>query len=159
MPLAQTFVLPLSMDRLSRERRSWLMSRVRGKDTVPEYAVRRLLHRLGYRYRLHVAALPGKPDLVFPARKKVVFVHGCFWHGHECRLGRRPRSNVDFWVAKAQANRTRDALDVERLHGLGWQVFIVWQCQTRDADRLTAALVQFLGAANKADRHSKIDRV
>jgi len=159
MPLAEIFAPPLSMDRLSRERRSWLMSRVRGKDTVPEYAVRRLLHRLGYRYRLHVATLPGKPDLVFTARRKVVFVHGCFWHGHECRLGRRPRSNVDYWSAKALANRTRDALQVQRLHDLGWQVFVVWQCETRDTDRLTDSLVQFLGATEKSDRQSKIDCV
>src|SRR5882672_2480634 len=107
------------MDRLLPERRSWLMSRVKGRDTAPERLVRHMLHAQGYRYRLHRKDLPGKPDIVFLGRKKVIFVHGCFWHGHGCRIGRLPKSNEAFWTAKIDANRTRDLRNIERLRGLG----------------------------------------
>lgn len=137
------------MDRLTRERRSWLMSRVRGKDTKPEMAVRRLLHGLGYRYRLHRKDLPGKPDLVFPSRRKAVFVHGCFWHGHDCKYGKLPVSNVDYWRDKIERNKTRDANALHALGSLGWGAFVVWQCDIRDLERLEKALVDFL----EDDRH------
>src|SRR4051812_35529954 len=97
------------MDRLTRGRRSALMSRVRGKDTVPEKTLRRILHKAGYRYQLHVSSLPGTPDIVFPRRKKAIFVHGCFWHSHaNCRLGRLPKSRLWYWKPKFQANVSRD---------------------------------------------------
>lgn len=121
------------MDRLTPQRRSRLMSRIRGKDTAPEMAVRSILHRLGYRYRLHVKDLPGKPDLVFPALRKAVFVHGCYWHGHSCRLGRaQSKSNVDFWAGKLAANTSRDARNVALLRERGWEVEIVWQCELKE---------------------------
>ena len=133
------------MDRLSKERRSWLMSRVGGKNTAPEMTVRKLLHGLGYRYRLHVKGLAGRPDLVFPSRRKILFVHGCFWHGHSCRLGRRPQSNVDFWQRKAKGNAERDARTVAQLTSEGWDVLVVWQCEIKDLEGLERRLVRFLG--------------
>lgn len=133
------------MDRLSKERRSWLMGRVGGKDTAPEMKVRHLLHGLGYRYRLHVKGMAGRPDLVFPSRHKVIFVHGCFWHGHTCRLGRRPKSNVEFWESKAKGNISRDAKNVAQLTREGWDVLVIWQCEVTAADLLERRLVSFLG--------------
>jgi DNA mismatch endonuclease (patch repair protein) len=108
-----------------------MMSGIRGRDTKPELAVRRYLHANGLRYRLHVRDLPGKPDIVLPRHRAVVFVHGCFWHRHEgCRYAYRPKSNVEFWQAKLDANTARDGQDQERLRALGWRVFVVWECQT-----------------------------
>jgi DNA mismatch endonuclease, patch repair protein len=122
------------------------MSRIRSQDTQPELRVRRLLHRLGYRYRLHGKALAGRPDLVFSARKKVVFVHGCFWHGHTCKLGDRlPKSNVEFWRSKLAKNRERDALVSQRLCEQGWSALTVWECSIRDLDALELELTTFLG--------------
>ena len=106
--------------------------------------VRRILHRLGYRYALHRRALPGRPDLVFAARRKVVFVHGCFWHGHVCRKGRLPTSRVDYWSEKIHKNKARDARNVNDLQADGWDVCIVWECETSDRDSLTRRLVHFL---------------
>lgn len=121
------------MDRLTPERRSRLMSRIRGKDTAPEMAVRSTLHRLGYRYRLHVKDLPGKPDIVFPALRKALFVHGCYWHGHSCRLGlAQSKSNVEFWSGKLASNTSRDARNVALLRERGWEVEIVWQCELKE---------------------------
>lgn len=121
------------MDRLDTDRRSALMARVRSKDTKPEIAVRRALHALGFRFRLHVKDLPGSPDLVFPARGKVIFVHGCFWHGHSCRNGRaQPKSNVAFWRAKLQMNIARDAKVKRKLRAAGWSVATVWECAIRN---------------------------
>ncbi len=134
-------------DRFSTAERSRIMRAVRGKDTKPEWVVRRLVHRLGYRYRLHVTDLPGKPDLVFPARRKVVFVHGCFWHQHHCKRGNRtPASNVEYWRAKLQRNRQRDAAHRRALRRAGWSVMVIWECQTRAAglERLSRRLVRFL---------------
>lgn len=122
-----------------------IMQAVRGKDTGPEYAVRRLLHRLGYRYRLHARALPGRPDLVFPGRRKAVFVHGCFWHSHGCAIGRPPKSRLDYWLPKLNRNRERDAANRAQLEALGWSVLTVWQCETRKTDALEAGLLAFLG--------------
>lgn len=123
------------------------MSRIRGRDTGPELAIRRRLHALGYRYRLHGRALPGKPDLVFRSRRAVIFVHGCFWHRHPdpaCRLARLPKSRLDFWRAKLETNRERDLRHVEALEGAGWKVFTVWECQLAEMDGLLNRLVAFL---------------
>jgi DNA mismatch endonuclease (patch repair protein) len=119
------------------------MSRIRGKNTKPEMAVRRLLHALGFRYRLHRADLPGTPDLVFSGRRKVVFVHGCFWHGHEC-TGRVPKSNADYWMAKISRNKARDGRSRDELAALGWSVLTVWECELKDADGLAGRLRSFL---------------
>lgn len=116
-------------DTLTAEQRSERMRHVRQKDTGLEVSVRRELHHLGLRYRLGGYGLPGRPDLVFPKHKAVVFVHGCFWHAHDCRLGRRPASNAEFWERKAVANRERDARKEAELRLIGWRVFVVWQCE------------------------------
>ncbi|MBB3835209.1 DNA mismatch endonuclease (patch repair protein) [Xanthomonas arboricola] len=138
------------MDRLTPERRSWLMSRVKSKDTKPELLVRRLVFRMGYRYRLHGKSLPGKPDLVFPSRHKVIFVHGCFWHGHEgCRLSRTPKTNADFWLAKLVANRERDARIITELDALGWTSLTVWQCELRDPEAISVKIHEYLESENK----------
>jgi DNA mismatch endonuclease (patch repair protein) len=122
------------------------MARIRSKNTKPELIVRRLAHALGYRFRLHRRDLPGKPDLVFPRRRCVIFVHGCFWHGHGCRLSSRPKTNSDFWADKIAGNRARDARHVEELRKQGWQVEVIWECETRlkDLAPLEAKLHGFL---------------
>lgn len=125
-------------------RRSTIMASVKAKGTKPEMIVRRSLHRLGFRYRLHGSDLPGSPDIVFPSRRKVIFVHGCFWHGHECRWGRLPKSNVDFWRAKIDANRARDNRNVTDLQRLGWDTHTVWQCELREQARAIDAIVEYL---------------
>src|SRR5436305_11503165 len=134
------------MDILSPDQRSARMALIRGADTKPEFAVRRLLHGLGYRYRLRAKDLPGKPDLVFRSRRKVVFVHGCFWHGHEkCRMGRPPKSNLDFWLPKIESNQERDKRVIRKLDDLGYDSTIVWQCELTDTNVLKKRLVRFLG--------------
>ena len=134
-----------SMDTVTRERRSEIMSRVRGRGTRPEMAVRRLVHGLGYRYRLHGKRLPGRPDLVFAARRKVIFVHGCFWHRHPgCCLARTPKSRVDFWRAKLDGNRKRDLLAQRELGELGWLSLVVWECELNDLDSVAARVTGFL---------------
>jgi len=123
------------------------MSRVRGKDTGPEIKIRKLLYRLGYRYRLRQKDLPGKPDIVFGKRKKVVFVHGCFWHRHddsECRLARLPKSRLEFWENKLTANAVRDKRNQEQLRELGWKFLIVWECEIRQSEQLENKLIDFL---------------
>lgn len=122
------------------------MARIGGKDTAPEMSVRRLLHSLGYRYRLYRRDLPGTPDIVFPARRKVIFVHGCFWHAHGCRIGRPPKSRPEFWGPKLSRNRTRDLESAARLRQSEWDVLTVWQCQTKNIEELTHKLLSFLGA-------------
>lgn len=122
------------MDTRSPEQRRRIMQAVRSKDTGPEMLVRRALHSAGLRYRLHRRDLPGRPDLTFPSRKVVVFVHGCFWHGHNCSKGRLPKSRTDFWAAKIDRNRERDASNVRRLRKLGWRTITVWQCDLRSAE-------------------------
>ncbi|MGE4441037.1 MAG: very short patch repair endonuclease [Desulfomicrobium sp.] len=132
-------------DTLSPAERSELMSRIRSKDSGPEMRLRRLIYRLGYRYRLHVKDLPGTPDLVFPSRRAVIFMHGCFWHHHEgCKLARLPKSKLDFWKKKLESNKNRDASQQLRLHELGWRVLVVWECELDDADRLTMTIRHFL---------------
>lgn len=132
------------VDNRSPESRSALMSRIGGKDTAPELIVRRFLHGLGYRFRLHRRDLPGTPDIVFPARRKVIFVNGCFWHAHGCRIGRPPKSRPGFWLPKLERNRKKDARNKHQLRALGWRTLTVWQCQTRSPDRFEKRLVSFL---------------
>ncbi|MGK2910232.1 MAG: very short patch repair endonuclease [Sphingobium sp.] len=133
------------MDPLSPAERSALMAKIRGKNTSPEMAVRRALFALGYRYRLHSAKLPGKPDLVFPARRKAVFVHGCFWHGHVCLNGKLPRTRRSFWRAKILGNQLRDRRTRRRLARLGWRTAVVWECRLKkNAVGETERLVRFL---------------
>ncbi len=118
------------------------MRRVKGRDTTPELKVRRALTRLGARYRLHRADLPGKPDIVMPGRRLAIFVHGCFWHGHDCARGARtPQQNRDYWVAKIARNVARDAANAQALATLGWRVEVVWECELRDAAAVAAALL------------------
>ncbi|MGZ9242766.1 MAG: very short patch repair endonuclease [Candidatus Binatia bacterium] len=132
------------VDTVTPARRSEIMSRVRQKDTRPELFVRRLLHAAGFRYRLHYPGLPGTPDLVFPARKKVLFIHGCFWHMHNgCSMARIPKSRVEFWTTKLNANRTRDRINILKLREDGWDVLVVWECELKDID-LLAKLTMFL---------------
>ena len=124
-------------DILSPEARSALMSRIRAKDTRPEVYVRRLVHSMGYRYRLHRRDLPGTPDMVFPSRHKIIFMHGCFWHLHDdpkCKLARMPNSNQAFWKPKLERNRERDKANRAKLEALGWEVLIIWECQVRNKD-------------------------
>jgi DNA mismatch endonuclease, patch repair protein len=131
------------------------MSRVRQRDTAPELVVRRLLHHRGWRYRLHDRSLPGSPDLVFRRLSKVIFVHGCFWHGHDCRAGRLPSSRSDYWTPKIEANRARDVRALDKLRALGWNSLVVWQCETKDCEALLHKVESFLhpaafGAARRA---------
>lgn len=126
--------------------RSENMRRIKSTDTQPEMAVRRLLHRAGFRYRLHRRDLAGKPDLVLPKYRAALFVHGCFWHGHDCKDGRRPRSNLEYWNAKLDRNRLRDARSHELLQSLGWKPVVVWACQTRKTDTLQQLLLEQLRA-------------
>jgi DNA mismatch endonuclease (patch repair protein) len=120
------------------------MAAVGTAHTGPEWIVRRLLHANGYRYRLHAKALPGKPDIVFPSRRKAIFVHGCFWHGHGCSKGRQPKSRLEYWGPKLEANKARDDRDVEELRARGWAVMTVWQCETKEPAPLLRRLTDFL---------------
>src|ERR1044071_7690724 len=133
------------MDKLSKQRRSEIMSRIRDKNTVPELKVRSLIHRLGYRFRLHSKSLPGKPDLVFPGRKKIIFVHGCFWHSHaDCPKGKPPKSKLDYWMDKLATNRKRDEQHLQELRAQGWQALVIWQCQIKNTEVLTNTIITFL---------------
>jgi DNA mismatch endonuclease (patch repair protein) len=133
------------MDNLTVAQRRFTMSRVRGSGTGPEMTVRKALHRLGYRYVLHDKRLPGVPDLVFPSREKIIFVHGCFWHQHEnCRYGNPPSTRVDFWLPKLAANRARDKSNLAKLRRLGWKVMVVWECELKTLPKTIARMVKFL---------------
>jgi DNA mismatch endonuclease (patch repair protein) len=136
------------MDTLTAAERSERMSRVRSKDTKPEMLVRTLVHRMGFRYRLHDPALPGKPDMVFPSRGKIIFVHGCFWHRHgeRCEYTRWPKSKLSFWRPKLEQNRRRDEIVGRKLRRLGWRVLTVWECQLRSRELLAAKVRAFLEA-------------
>jgi len=126
--------------------RSRIMRAIKSRDTKPEMAVRRTAHAMGFRYRLHRADLPGSPDLVFPSRRAVVFVHGCFWHGHGCKRGSRtPKTNKNYWTAKIARNRQRDRDAVANLRSQGWRVLVLWECQLSDTNALEAAVARFLG--------------
>ena len=129
------------MDRVDRKTRSRIMASIRSKNTKPEMIVRRLAHRLGYRFRIHRRDLPGTPDLVFPRYQTVVQVNGCFWHGHErCHLAVSPRSNARFWNDKIEANRARDLRTTTALNALGWTVLTIWECEIADEAFLTSKL-------------------
>jgi DNA mismatch endonuclease (patch repair protein) len=133
------------LDPLTKKERSERMSRVKNKDTEPEMAVRRLIYGMGYRYRLHVSSLPGKPDLVFKGRRKVIFVHGCFWHLHdECKSYNLPKSRTDFWMPKLKRNRERDEENIAALEDAGWEVLVIWECQINDLEDVSARVRQFL---------------
>ena len=133
------------MDTVTPPIRSRLMANIRSKDTRPERAVRSILHALGYRFRLHRTDLPGKPDIVLPRHKKVVLVHGCFWHQHPgCALASHPSSNVEYWSPKLAGNVERDKQNLEKLVQLGWNVLIVWECQTRKRPHLDRILLDFM---------------
>jgi DNA mismatch endonuclease (patch repair protein) len=123
------------MDVHSKETRSYNMSRIRSKDTKPELLVRRFLHSRGFRFRLHVKDLPGKPDIVLPKYKTVIFVNGCFWHGHECKRGLRPKSNLAFWDNKMLYNKNRDIENTDRLLKAGWNVVTLWECELKKKTR------------------------
>ena len=134
-------------DTVPPTRRSEIMSGIRSKGMKPEMTVRRLLHSMGYRYRLHRRELPGKPDLVFPARRKIIFVHGCFWHQHVdpgCRIVRRPKSNREYWLPKLARNVARDAENQARLEELGWGVLVIWECEVRAGSCFLARATEFL---------------
>ena len=131
-------------DTRTPEQRRLIMQSVKTKGTGPEWAVRRALFAEGYRYRLHRRDLPGSPDIVFPSQKKALFVHGCFWHGHGCSKGKPSKSHTEYWGPKLEANRARDARNLQQLRSLGWDVLVVWQCDLTDMDRLLTQLVRFV---------------
>ena len=137
-------------DKLSPAERSKLMARVRNKNTAPEMRVRRALHRAGLRFRLHRRDLPGKPDVVLPKHRTAVFVHGCFWHGHNCSRGKRPSSNTAFWTAKIEGNLARDRTAVECLSAAGWRVETIWACDLEDQ---TEALIASLSPTLRNPSH------
>jgi DNA mismatch endonuclease, patch repair protein len=143
------------MDILKPDQRSALMSRIKGKNTKPELIVRRAAHALRYRFRLHRRDLPGSPDLVFPRLRKVIFVHGCFWHRHkECKYSYTPKSNVEFWENKFSKNIERDREALKNLRKLGWSVLVIWECETNDVPALTRRLSSFLRRSNaKSNQH------
>ena len=135
------------MDTLTELERSERMSRVRSRNTKPEWAVRRMTHRLGYRYRLHAPDVLGSPDLVFRSRRKAMFVHGCFWHRHDdpaCKLARMPKSRLDFWAPKLESNRRRDERVASELDAMGWRSLFVWECELRQVEQLENKIVDFL---------------
>lgn len=137
------------MDRLTKKRRSWNMSRIRSRDTKPELIVRSLLHRMGYRFRLHRKDLPGKPDIVLPKYRTVVFVHGCFWHRHKgCKYAYTPKSRIDFWQEKFHENIERDKKRQIELKRLGWKIIVIWECEIHDGQKLRGEL-----AASFTDNH------
>jgi DNA mismatch endonuclease, patch repair protein len=135
-------------DRVTQEQRSENMRRIRSVDTKPELIVRRLSHALGYRHRLHGKKLPGKPDLVYPGQRKVIFVHGCYWHQHanpNCKIAHRPKSNLNYWSPKLERNVARDAKNQAKLREIGWDYLIIWECQVKDTEDLADRIAAFLG--------------
>lgn len=134
------------------------MSRIKGKNTKPEVLVRCMVHRMGYRFRLHRGDLPGKPDLVLPRHKKIIFMHGCFWHMHSCKKGRStPATNVEFWEKKRTGNRERDRRNIRELKKMGWEVLVVWECWTKRPEYLREKIEGFL-KADQSDRADASDR-
>lgn len=143
--------IPISLDKsydpLSPDERSERMGRVRQANTKPEMIVRRIVHGLGYRYGLHSRALPGCPDLVFRSRKKVILVHGCFWHQHDnCRQYRMPKSRLEFWLPKLEGNKRRDLENQRKLRDLGWKILVIWECQVKNETALIRRVRKFLGS-------------
>lgn len=143
------------MDTLTQEARAALMRRVRRSNTAPELKLRKALHREGLRYRIGDKRLPGSPDLVFPRFRAVVFVHGCFWHGHDCQQGEAPSTRREFWIPKIQGNRQRDERKRAQLTALGWRVFIVWECEFKKLKG--TALAEFASKLEDAIRHAAND--
>ena len=144
------------VDSLTQAERSERMSRVRHRDTIPEMVVRRLVHGLGYRYRLHGKNLPGRPDLVFSRLRKAIFVHGCFWHRHpdpSCKLARMPKSRLDFWRPKLDGNRERDLRNQSELEATGWRCLVVWECEMRHTEQLQNKLLAFLTEGSRNEGH------
>lgn len=138
---------------MSREQRSAHMAKIRSKNTKPEIKLRSILHRLGYRFRLHDGTLPGRPDLVFTRRRKVIFVHGCFWHGHSCKVGARlPKTNTEFWDLKRKNNQDRDARQTRELMALGWDVLVVWECELTQVPPDIRDILAFLGTSKLPPR-------
>lgn len=133
------------VDKLTPERRAQNMRAIGQKNTKPEMIVRRILHRMGYRYRLHGYDLPGRPDIVFSRRKKIIQVFGCYWHGHECKVGKLPKSKLEYWGPKIQGNKARDQRNRLSLEQLGWSVLEIWECDTRGSHDLNKTLRSFLG--------------
>lgn len=131
-------------DIFSIKKRSWIMARIHSQDTRPELLVRSVVHRMGFRFRLGGAGLPGRPDLVFPRLKKAVFVHGCFWHCHRCRRASIPTSNTEFWKKKLLGNARRDQQNYLKLKALGWSYLVIWQCELRKEDKLLLKLKNYL---------------
>jgi DNA mismatch endonuclease (patch repair protein) len=138
------------VDTRTPEQRRRIMQSVAQRNTGPEVRVRRALHRLGYRFRLHGKSLPGRPDIVFPSRRKVVFIHGCFWHGHNCSKGRLPKSRPEYWIPKIEANKARDERSVNELRKAGWESHVVWQCEIAKIDEAVGAITRFLGPPGSA---------
>lgn len=129
--------------------RSEIMRRVHSTDTTPEIIVRKLTHSLGFRYRLHRKDLPGKPDLVFSSKKKIIFVHGCFWHGHKCKRGDRvPKKNRRYWITKIKANVDRDKRHSDELDSMGWSVLNIWECEIKDQDAMKQRIIEFLNESS-----------
>lgn len=132
-------------DVLTPKQRSFNMSRIRNRDTRPEMIVRSIVHRMGFRYRLHKKDLPGRPDLVLVRHNKIIDVHGCFFHMHDCPYGRvKPATNAEFWQKKRQSNKERDRRNIKLLRKYGWRILIVWECQTKNLDSLQSTLLDFL---------------
>lgn len=132
-------------DVLTKEQRQKCMSRIRGRDTIPERKVRSIIHNLGYRYRLNVKTLPGKPDIVLACHRKIILVHGCFWHLHHCRYGRvTPSTNSAFWTKKRSDTRKRDEFTRRTLRKAGWSILTIWECELRNEDKLKRKIVKFL---------------
>ena len=133
------------MDVLTKKQRSYCMSKIRSKDTKPELAVRKIVFNLGFRYRLHKKNLPGCPDIVLSSHQKIIFVNGCWWHRHNCKLGRRkPKSRLSYWLPKLQANKERQKRNLKELRKRNWKVLTVWECQTKETEKLKIIVAKFL---------------
>lgn len=145
-------------DIVDPETRSRMMSSIRGKNTKPEMIVRRAIHGMGYRYRLHARDLPGKPDIIFRQRRRAIFVHGCFWHLHpdpSCKLARIPKSRIEFWIPKLEGNRERDKANITRLEAKGWTVLVVWECELGNLERLSDDLLKFVDNGHEGHGQAK----
>jgi|SRR3990167_10954996 len=145
------------MDIVDKHTRSRMMSGIRCKNTKPELLIRSSLHKLGLRYRLHVSGLTGKPDLVFPQYRAVIFIHGCFWHGHSCHLFKLPTTRQDFWSNKINQNKTRDTLNQTNLHNLGWRVGIIWECAVRGSGKDISSICNRVTGWLKSDNKSLVE--
>lgn len=143
------------MDKISQEHRSWNMSRIRSSNTKPEIIVRSLLHKMGYRFRLHRKDLPGKPDIVLPKYRTIIFVHGCFWHRHSgCKFTSSPKSRIDFWQDKFRKNIERDLDAQKRLENMNWRVFTVWECETSDVSAIQSKIELFFAGYSTSLKNS-----